>query len=222
MLRPGVCARCRSTWVPESEHTTGPVYCPLCRLQTSPQGDRLPVLGRQLVRRLVGWPGMAGIPVLLLALVFSATLTRNLLIRKTMNNPAPSPVTTTTMTAPSPRMNSEYPALATPAPSRPEPADIEIVALPQPVALPAVPPPVIPVEDETVPVSKQIATEPPVQAAEAAKQDPPKVCEKPAGMFGTSLYFAANPTEARKKAATQEKLVFLLHVSGDFDDPGFT
>ncbi|HLW67333.1 MAG TPA: hypothetical protein VKS79_18605 [Gemmataceae bacterium] len=42
------------------------------------------------------------------------------------------------------------------------------------------------------------------------------------GMYGTSLTFAASPSAAEKQAAQQQKLVFLLHVSGDFDDPGFT
>jgi len=40
--------------------------------------------------------------------------------------------------------------------------------------------------------------------------------------FGTSVDFFDTPTEAAKKALKEEKLVFVLHVSGNFEDPRFT
>jgi hypothetical protein len=42
------------------------------------------------------------------------------------------------------------------------------------------------------------------------------------GSFGTSVEFAESPAEAAKQAKKQEKLVFILHVSGNFEDPKFT
>lgn len=50
--------------------------------------------------------------------------------------------------------------------------------------------------------------------------------EKPAtsdcGNHGTSIEFVATPAEAAKLARKKEKLVFVLHVSGHFEDPRFT
>lgn len=40
--------------------------------------------------------------------------------------------------------------------------------------------------------------------------------------FGTAVEFARNPVEAGKLAREERKLSFLLHVSGNFEDAGFT
>lgn len=40
--------------------------------------------------------------------------------------------------------------------------------------------------------------------------------------YGTSVEWAGTPSEAAKLAKEQEKLVFVLHVSGYFEDPKFT
>lgn len=52
----------------------------------------------------------------------------------------------------------------------------------------------------------------------------PEVCVdgKCTGEFGTSLQFEATPKDAAKKAQKEEKLVLVLHVSGNFEDPTFT
>jgi hypothetical protein len=42
------------------------------------------------------------------------------------------------------------------------------------------------------------------------------------GDFGTSVHFLKTPSEAAKQALKDEKLVLVLHVSGDFEDPDFT
>jgi hypothetical protein len=56
--------------------------------------------------------------------------------------------------------------------------------------------------------------------------DGPKVANaedaKCTGEFGTSLHFEKTPSEAARKALKEEKLVIVLHVSGDFEDPAFT
>ncbi len=40
--------------------------------------------------------------------------------------------------------------------------------------------------------------------------------------YGTSVVWAGSPTDAAKKAKEEQKLVFVLHVSGYFEDPKFT
>jgi hypothetical protein len=47
--------------------------------------------------------------------------------------------------------------------------------------------------------------------------------EQPAGeFFGTAVTFLDSPRIAAEQALKQHKLVFVLHVSGNFEDPGFT
>ena len=40
--------------------------------------------------------------------------------------------------------------------------------------------------------------------------------------YGTSIAWNGSAAEAAKKAREEEKLVFVLHVSGHFEDPRFT
>jgi hypothetical protein len=40
--------------------------------------------------------------------------------------------------------------------------------------------------------------------------------------FGTKVDFVDSPKEAAALAKKEEKLVFVLHVSGNFEDPRFT
>ncbi len=42
------------------------------------------------------------------------------------------------------------------------------------------------------------------------------------GCFGTKIEFRDTPREAAAEAKKSEKLVFVLHVSGNFEDPRFT
>jgi hypothetical protein len=42
------------------------------------------------------------------------------------------------------------------------------------------------------------------------------------GDFGTSVKFLPTPSDAANAAYKEHKLVFVLHVSGDFEDPDFT
>jgi CheY-like chemotaxis protein len=48
------------------------------------------------------------------------------------------------------------------------------------------------------------------------------LAEEACGEFGTSVTFADSPAEAAKQALKEEKLVFVLHVSGLFEDSDFT
>lgn len=56
--------------------------------------------------------------------------------------------------------------------------------------------------------------------AAALAQDKCRTCgtEK----YGTTVQWAGSPQDAAKKAEKEEKLVFVLHVSGYFEDPKFT
>lgn len=42
------------------------------------------------------------------------------------------------------------------------------------------------------------------------------------GGYGTSVDFVSTPSEAARQARQEQKLVFVLHVSGHFEDPKFT
>jgi hypothetical protein len=53
-------------------------------------------------------------------------------------------------------------------------------------------------------------------AAEKAK------LAEPTGSCGTSIDFFDTPKEAAKEALKDQKLVLVLHVSGNFEDPRFT
>ncbi len=63
-----------------------------------------------------------------------------------------------------------------------------------------------------------------VFAGGASARDQPgaKAKAEACGDYGTSVHFVASPAEAAKQAQKEEKLVFVLHVSGHFEDPGIT
>jgi hypothetical protein len=51
-----------------------------------------------------------------------------------------------------------------------------------------------------------------------------KPAKEPAtcGDHGTNVHFEKTPSDAAKKALKEEKLVFVLHVSGNFEDSELT
>ena len=49
-------------------------------------------------------------------------------------------------------------------------------------------------------------------------EEKPEVC----GEYGTTVVFADSPAEAAKQALKEEKLVFVLHVSGHFEESDYT
>jgi hypothetical protein len=60
-------------------------------------------------------------------------------------------------------------------------------------------------------------------AVEADGRDKAQPAKEPAcGEYGTSVHFEKTPSDAAKKALKEEKLVFVLHVSGDFENSDFT
>jgi hypothetical protein len=62
----------------------------------------------------------------------------------------------------------------------------------------------------------------PHHPTEKIGEDLPQSAPQPQGKHGTGLDFACTPAEAAKRAGDQGKLVFLLHISGNFEDSGFT
>jgi hypothetical protein len=50
----------------------------------------------------------------------------------------------------------------------------------------------------------------------------PPPTEGTCGNHGTQVHFVDTPREAAKIAKKEQKLVFVLHVSGHFEDPRFT
>ena len=61
-----------------------------------------------------------------------------------------------------------------------------------------------------------------VVAAGLAVIAPAPAAEPGSGSFGTSVEFLSTPTEAATAARKDQKLVFILHVSGNFETADFT
>src|SRR5262249_121233 len=107
-----------------------------------------------------------------------------------------------------------------------------------PVEQPAPPVMIVAREDPPAPpmaaVEEPPAQEPPAQerpAQEPAEQKPvpppppkPVVVKPPrkTETFETSVAFACNPSAAARQAREQQKLLLVLHVSGDFEESRFT
>ena len=56
-------------------------------------------------------------------------------------------------------------------------------------------------------------------AGESCSSD---TCKVSGDLFGTAVNFVASPKLAGEEAKKDHKLLFVLHVSGNFEDPGFT
>lgn len=96
-------------------------------------------------------------------------------------------------------------------PPMPEPS-------PEPVVVPVLPPPQEPAQTVVY------ATAAPERKPEPALEIPaapakPAVC--PANI-GTQITFVKDPPEAFQRAREEKKLVFLIHLSGNFEDKEFT
>ena len=62
----------------------------------------------------------------------------------------------------------------------------------------------------------------PVKGAPPTSALVPAEGEKTCGSYGTQIDFLTSPAEAAKLAKKEGKLVFILHVSGNFEDSKFT
>ncbi len=59
-------------------------------------------------------------------------------------------------------------------------------------------------------------------SAGGKKTASPLPIEPTCGDHGTSVKFAKDPKEAATKAAKEEKLVLVIHISGYFEEPDYT
>jgi hypothetical protein len=62
----------------------------------------------------------------------------------------------------------------------------------------------------------------PGDASDVSAPAKPSSQARSCGSFGTSVAFLSTPSDAARQAKKDEKLVFVLHVSGHFEDPRFT
>jgi hypothetical protein len=125
-------------------------------------------------------------------------------------------------------------------PARVEPARVEPARAPQPPA-PAAPEATAPLDVLAPAKAVEAAAAAAVPVVQAAPPAPPpappapaepdvRIAAKPeacaacakAGAHGTSLTFAESPTEAAKQALKENKIMFVVHISGNFEDDKFT
>jgi len=67
-----------------------------------------------------------------------------------------------------------------------------------------------------------VKEKPSVVQASTAKDCTTGECKETGDFFGTAVTFRPTPKIAGEEAGKQHKLLFVLHVSGNFEDPGFT
>jgi len=114
-----------------------------------------------------------------------------------------------------PKHESPPPVAVPPKTEVPAPAPRPVV-----VARAKAPAPLLPERSPPKPVAPQVPEPPPPEppAAPSVATDPPAA----RGSFGTCVEFAASPLAAARLARERQKLLFVLHVSGDFEDSRFT
>jgi hypothetical protein len=87
------------------------------------------------------------------------------------------------------------------------------------------PAPVVPPVTVAPEIEKKVAKPAPVEPElpkDLVEKKAPATCKPPTALLGTSVEFVDNPATAARTAAREDKLLFILHVSGNFEDPGFT
>jgi hypothetical protein len=115
----------------------------------------------------------------------------------------------------------------------PQQADAGPVVLPQVAVADRVVRPQPPAKADVLPpANKPAVPAPPAEPDEgpvnlagigAPEAAPPgAACDAGRQRFGTSVAFARNPQEANRQAVDEHKLVFILHVSGNFEEARFT
>ena len=75
------------------------------------------------------------------------------------------------------------------------------------------------VADLMAPAKPKVVVAPPVSGNLVASLQPPADCTVD---LGTPIRFVADPPEAFKLAKQQNKLVLMLHLSGNFEDKCFS
>jgi hypothetical protein len=186
------------------------------RSATRKRLDQYPPITRPPLKGLVltFWPVLAGTGIALLIVGVGLALAINIL-----RKPA-SPV----VIAPEPgsmRVVAQPPLAkpaAPPASPRPAPKSVPSAAepVPPPSPIPANSPP------EAAPGQLKLLDEidlPPLPIAPPRDEQPVLPNFE---THGTAVNFVRSPQVANRQAQLEDKLVFILHVSGNFEDPGFT
>jgi len=101
-----------------------------------------------------------------------------------------------------------------------EKVEVQPVALPAAVAIVVRPDPVAELPVVVAPL-QQVAVCKPATDKVAEVQCAVGVC-KQGPKLGTVLGWTNSLAEASRRALKEDKLIFLIHVSGNFADPGFT
>jgi hypothetical protein len=149
--------------------------------------------------QLVDWRLVAAIGLPLWAFLIGFIVAQ----RSAPRAPVPEPAAVAEFTGPNP------PA---PAPEEPIPAPREVVVRTEVVAVPVAVPVVVPGEGEPV------AAAPGEFKLPASEVLPGDRCKT----FETKIRFHGGLPEAAEEAKLSKKMLLVLHISGNFDDPGFT
>jgi hypothetical protein len=168
-------------------------------------------------RAFLYWPAIGGAAVLAVALIAALTT-----VAAVVQRPRPKPLLVrnpATESGPS----RVQPEAAPRAERQPEPA--ALTDLDPVIPIPA--PPSAGLEQLVASAALSVPTAVPspwTSSAVAPERPaaPPTAARRPVVPCGTSVEFISNPTLAGEHAREDRKLLFLLHVSGDFEDPGFT
>jgi hypothetical protein len=152
-------------------------------------------------------PGPPRVPLRHVAIMFGAFAAFTLLACAVLAVAAAPPVATTPQVS-SPALAATPAALpAAAATAEAEPVLVELTLEPEREA---------PREKlRVLPRYPETPAEPPAEVLPAK----PKVC---ATKLGTQINFIADPPEAFRLAREQKKLVFMIHLSGNFEDTEFT
>jgi hypothetical protein len=147
--------------------------------------------------RLIDWRLVAAVGLPLWTFAFGMMIPGK--SAETETSPPPAPVA---VSPPQPELDNTIP------PPR------EIVVRPaEPMAIPIVVP--VPVPSETVAAAKPPEFQLPASELLPGAQDG---CQT----YGTKVQFHKDPATAMIEARTSKRMLFVLHISGHFDDPGFT
>ncbi|HEV3144286.1 MAG TPA: hypothetical protein VGZ47_10405 [Gemmataceae bacterium] len=217
------CPRCQASWIPGSKSAAASLFCPSCRHQ--------PALGRIAAAPPAAKPAEAGAAKgggLSFATcgrakdVAIVTASMWLVLTLTLAAFGSAWVLRARPAAAEPNLvisNATASVGSATLPKRM--ATVERIGLPREVLA------VMPAMVETSPEEKTAISAPTESAGLPLLAQPnPNACPAPADSaqksHGTTVEFADSPADALKQAAKEHKLVFVLHISGNFEESGFT
>lgn len=151
-------------------------------------------------RRLVNWPLVGTIGAMVWVWVVGVIMVGWLASSPTADQANAAPVVAATVVAPTVEMPAPPPTVA-----------VAIKPLDPPAAI-------VPAK----PVDEPVLQPKPEPKPEPVVEKPAAPAKEEIGKYGTAIDFQDDPVEAADKALKNRKILFVLHVSGDFEDPGCT